>query len=224
MTTGLIICGALAWEVISIVEKHGWDAEVVGISAMDHMHPERIAPDVEKRIVELREKFERLIVVYGDCGSRGALDVVLARHGVERLDGPHCFEWYGGDGYAQMMDEELGTFFLTDFMVRTFKGMILKGMGLDRYPELRDEYFRNYKRIVYLVQKPEPLLVERAKAAADYLRLPLEVRATGYAGLERMLVEKFDRQDAETPREEEKICSEGAKGQRGEEEGRRQDG
>lgn len=188
MSTGLILCGALAWEVRAILEKHGWDAKLYAVPAIDHVHPERIAPDVEKRILELRERHERLIVVFGDCGSAGALDRVLKQHNIERLAGPHCYDWYGGDQFAQMMEEELGTFFLTDFMVRTFKGLILKGMGLDKYPQLKDEYFKHYKRIVYLVQKPDPLLIERAKAAASYLGLPLEVRATGYAGLEGQLV------------------------------------
>ncbi len=195
MSTGLILCGALAWEVKAIVAKHGWDAQLYGVPAIDHIHPERIAPDVEKRIVELREKHDRLIVVFGDCGSGGALDSVLERYNVERLDGPHCYDWYADGQYAQLMEEELGTFFLTDFMVRTFKGLILKGMGLDRYPQLKDEYFKHYKRIVYLVQKPEPHLVERARAAANYLGLPLEVRATGYAGLESQLVEKMQKRE-----------------------------
>ena len=189
MSTGLIICGALAREVIAIVKKYDWDAEVLAVSAMDHMYPERIAPDVEARILELRERFDRLIVVYGDCGSRGALDMVLKRHNVERLDGPHCYDWYGNGTFATLMDEEPGTFFLTDYMIRSFKGMILKGMGLDKYPQLRDEYFRHYKRIVYMVQKPDPVLIEKAKAAATYLGLPLEIQATGYGGLETQLVE-----------------------------------
>lgn len=194
MTTGLIICGALAREVIAIVEKYGWDAEVAAVSAMDHVFPERIGPDVEKRILELREKYARLIVVFGDCGSRGELDRVLNLYQIERLEGPHCYEWFGGKtGFQALMDEEPGTFFLTDYMVRAFRGIILKGMGLDRYPQLKQEYFRNYKRIVYLVQKPDPKLVERARAVANYLELPLEVRATGYNGLESQLVEMMAR-------------------------------
>ena len=129
MTTGLIICGALGREVVDIVKKHGWDAEVVGIPAIDHVFPDRIAPHVESRIHELRGRYDRLVVVYGDCGSRGALDETLNRIGVERISGPHCYEMYAGDQFQVMMDEEPGTFFLTDFMVRTFNGLILKSMG-----------------------------------------------------------------------------------------------
>ncbi|MFQ5575526.1 MAG: DUF1638 domain-containing protein, partial [Anaerolineae bacterium] len=150
MTTALIICGALAREVVDIVRKHGWDADIFGVAALDHMFPARIAPDVEKRILALRERYDRLIVVYGDCGSGGALDAALARYGVERVAGPHCYEMYGGETYHSLMADEPGTFFLTDFLARTFHGTVVKGLGLDRYPELRHDYFANYRRIVYL--------------------------------------------------------------------------
>ncbi len=186
MKTALILCGALAREVIAIKQKHEWDVDIFGVDAQFHVHVDNIAPAVEKRILELQDRYERLVVVYGDCGTRGSLDAVLSKYGVERLRGEHCFQWYGSD---PLMAEEPGTFFLTDFMVRTFRGMIVKGMGLDRFPELRDMYFENYKRVVYLVQKPEPRLVEHAKAAAQFLGLPLEVRATGFANLETQLVE-----------------------------------
>jgi len=187
MTTGLIICGALAREVLDIVKKYGWDAEVVGVSAMDHMFPERIGPDVEKRILALRDKYSRLIVVFGDCGSGGMLDAVLERHGIERIAGPHCYEMYGGQTFHQLMEEEPGTFFLTDFLLRTFKGTVWKGLGLDRYPALKEDYFRNYRRLVYLAQIDRPAMRERAQQVAECLELPLEVRVTGYGLLEDRL-------------------------------------
>lgn len=187
---GLIICGALGHEVVDLIGRHGWDAEIAAVPAHVHLFPEQIAPKVEQRILELRQKYERLIVVFGDCGSGGALDVVLAKYpDIERIAGLHCYEWYGGDLFQELLDEEPGTYFLTDFMVRGFRGTILKGMGLDKYPELREMYFQNYKRVVYLVQKPDPVLLEQAKAAAHYLRLPLEIRATGYNLLEQRLLE-----------------------------------
>lgn len=188
MSTAFIICGALGREVLAIIEKHGWDAAVFGVSAVDHVFPERIAPDVEKRYLEIREQFARVIVVFGDCGSRGALDALLQKYDLERLAGPHCYEMYGGDLFQALMDEEPGTFFLTDFLVRGFRGTILKSLGLDRFPQLKEEYFRNYKRIVYLAQLPDPELVAQAQAAADYLGLPLVVRETGLGELERRLV------------------------------------
>lgn len=187
--TCLIICGALAREVLALRARHGWAAAVVAVPATFHMIPARIAPAVEQRILELRDRYDRLIVVYGDCGTGGVLDEMLDKHGIERIAGPHCYEWYGGGLFQELMDEEPGTYFLTDFMVRQFDTLILKSMGLDRYPQLKDDYFGNYRRLVYLVQKPDPALVERAKAAATYLNLPLEIRATGYNLLEVRLVE-----------------------------------
>lgn len=188
MTTGFIICGALGREVIDIIKKHGWDAEVIGVSAKDHLFPKRIAPDVEKRIGALREQYERLIVVFGDCGSQGALDAVLAKYDdIERVAGPHCYEMYSGRLFQQLMDEEPGTFFLTDFLVRGFQGTILKGLGLDRFPQLKADYFGNYKRVVYLAQNGDQSLIEKAKEAADYLQLPLEIHKTGYGLLEERL-------------------------------------
>jgi len=188
MTTGLILCGALGKEVLDIVEKHGWDAEVVGIPAVVHVFPDQIAPKVEGRILELREKYERLIVLFGDCGSKGALDQMLLKYpDIERIAGPHCYEFYGGEQFASLMEEEPGTFFLTDFMVRTFQGLIVKSMGLDRFPQLKDEYFRNYKRLVYLVQKDNPEYSQKATEIAKYLELPLTIIETGYNFLEERL-------------------------------------
>lgn len=188
MKTAFIICGALGREVTAIIHKHGWDVDVIGVPAIDHVFPQRIAPDVEKRIMALRQKYERLIVVYGDCGSLGALDKMLQQYGVERLQGPHCYEWYGGEQFESLMNEEPGTYFLTDFMIRTFEGLIKKSMGLDRYPQLKDDYFANYKRVVYLAQTEDDTLLQKAQKVAAYLELPLEVRYTGYNRLESQLV------------------------------------
>jgi len=188
MTTGLIICGALGREVVDLVQKYGWDADVVGVSATDHLYPTRIAPDVEGRILQLRDVYARLIVVFGDCGSMGALDKVLERHDIERIDGPHCYEMYAGRHFQRLLDEEPGTFFLTDFLARSFKGSVIKGMGLDRFPELKDDFFGNYKRVVYLAQNPDEKLMAKAQRAADYLGLPLEVHRTGLGLLEERLV------------------------------------
>jgi hypothetical protein len=188
MTTGLIICGALGKEVVDIVNKHGWDAEIVGIPAVVHVFPEQIAPKVEKHILALRRKYERLIVLFGDCGSKGTLDQVLENYpDIERISGPHCYEFYGGVLFTKLMEEEPGTFFLTDFMVRTFQGLIIKSMGLDRFPQLKQEYFRNYKRLVYLVQKDNPEYRQKAHKVAEYLELPLTIIETGYGSLEERL-------------------------------------
>jgi len=199
MTTAFIICGALAREVLDIITRHNWDAKVIGIPAIDHMFPERIAPDVEKRYLEIRDQYHRVIVVFGDCGSRGALDVLLTKYNLERIDGPHCYEMYGGQTFHDLMDEEPGTFFLTDFLVRGFRGTILKGLGLDRFPQLKEEYFRNYRRLVYMVQNHDADLIERAQRIAAYLELPLELRHTGYGLLEERLVALMERNHHPTP-------------------------
>ncbi len=192
MKTAFIMCGALAREVLAIIDRYGWDVDLVGVPAIDHMYPERIAPDVDKRFQELRQQYDRIFVLFGDCGSRGALDQLLERYDLERIDGPHCYEMYAGQGFHNLMEEEPGTFFLTDFLVRGFRGTILKGLGLDRYPELRDDYFRNYQRLVYLVQKEDPELLEKADRIAQELSLPLEIRYTGYGLLEQRLVAMMD--------------------------------
>ncbi|HSM58955.1 MAG TPA: DUF1638 domain-containing protein [Candidatus Sulfomarinibacteraceae bacterium] len=194
--TAFIMCGALAREVLDIIQKHGWDVDVVGVPALDHMYPERIAPDVEKRLQALRAQYERIFVVFGDCGSRGALDEVLARYGIERVAGPHCYEMYGGRQFEELMAEEPGTFFLTDFLLRGFRGLVIKGLGLDRYPQLKEDYFRNYKRLVYLVQKEDPEMMARAKDVADYMELPLEIRYTGYGLLEERLVALMEERES----------------------------
>jgi len=190
--TAFIICGALAREVLAIIDRHNWPVDVAGVSAMDHMYPDRIAPDVEKQFLNLRGQYKRVIVVFGDCGSRGALDALLEKHGIERVAGPHCYEMYAGQGFHDLMEEEPGTFFLTDFLVRGFRGTIMKGLGLDRFPQLKEDYFRNYKRLVYLVQNEEPELLSRAEQISEYLNLPLEIRFTEYGLLETRLVEMME--------------------------------
>jgi len=192
-TTAFILCGALARETLAIITHHGWLVDVYGIPAIDHMYPDRIAPDVARKFKSIRGRYERVLVVYGDCGSRGALDDFLARHDLERIDGPHCYEMYGGPAFEEMMAEEPGTFFLTDFLVRGFRGTILHGLGLDRYPELKDEYFRNYRRLIYLTQLEDSDLVSKAQEIAANLGLPLEIRHTGYGHLEQRLVDWMER-------------------------------
>ncbi|HWQ14721.1 MAG TPA: DUF1638 domain-containing protein [Roseiflexaceae bacterium] len=187
MTVALVLCGALAREVIAIKERHGWDVALFGVAALDHMRPVRIAPDVERRLRELIPRFARVAVVYGDCGTSGALDELLVRYRVPRIAGPHCYEMYAGPAFDALMEQEPGTFFLTDFLVRSFEGTVWKGLGLDRFPQLHDAYFGAYRRAVYLVQHEDPALLERAGRVAARLGLPLELRRTGYGLLEERL-------------------------------------
>jgi hypothetical protein len=192
MRVAIVLCGALAKEIVEIVRQHDWDVSLHGIAAQEHMTPQNIAPLVEKKLRELMPQFERVIVAYGDCGTAGALDEVLARYDVPRISGPHCYEMYAGTGFQQMMDDEPGTFFLTDFLLRSFDGLVWKGLGLDRFPQLKDMYFANYQRVVYLQQRADDNLIPKAQAVAEKMGFPLEVRRTGYGELERRLVELIE--------------------------------
>ena len=192
MKTALIACGALAREVLALKEKHGWQVDVLGVPSLLHNEPGRIPGAVRDRIRQANEQYERVIVVYGDCGTGGMLDRMLAQEGVQRLAGPHCYEMYADGTFDQLMAEAPGTFFLTDYLVQSFDHLVLEGLGIDKRPQLRDEYFRNYTRVVYLSQREDPALEARAQWAADSLGLPLEVRKTGYGKLESRLKELIE--------------------------------
>ena len=190
--TALIVCGALAREVLAIKEKHGWDAEVFGIPVLLHNRPEKIPPAVLARIQQLKDQYARLIVIYGDCGTSGSLDQVLLEQGVQRVAGPHCYEMYADGSFNELMKQQPGTFFLTDYLVGSFDHLVLEGLGIDRNPQLRDEYFGNYTRVVYLAQRNDPALKVKAHWAADQIGLPLEIRHTGYGLLEQRLIALMD--------------------------------
>lgn len=189
MKIAFIICGALAREVLAIIKHHHWSIDVHGIPAIDHMNPDRIAPHVEEKFKSINQLYDHVLIIYGECGTKGALDAFLSRYGLERMPSPHCYAMFGGQSVDALLEEEPGTFFLTDFLVRGFRGTIWHGLGLDRYPQLIDDYFRNYRRIVYLTQTGDSALTEKAKTISETLGLPLEVRHTGYGQLEQQLVE-----------------------------------
>jgi Protein of unknown function (DUF1638) len=188
-STLVIACGALAREFMAVVERNGWsNLTVTCLPASWHNRPERIPEGVRRKIRAARGHYERIVVLYGDCGSGGMLDRVLAEEQIERIPGPHCYEFFAGpQDFDRLMEEEPGTFFLTDYMVRHFDRLIVQGLGLDRHPELRDAYFVNYRRLVYLSQTEDARLAAKARAAADRLGLTYEHRHTGYGGLETFL-------------------------------------
>ena len=192
MKTALVVCGALAREVLALKAKHGWDADLLAVPSLLHNTPARLPEAILRRIREARGDYDRVIVVYGDCGTGGLLDRMLENEGVQRVSGPHCYEMYADGTFDQLMSEAPGTFFLTDYLVQSFDHLVLEGLGLDRHPELRDEYFKNYTRVVYLAQRDDPVLLERAKWAAESLHLPFEVRRTGYGKLETRLKELIE--------------------------------
>ncbi len=147
-----------------------------------------------------REAYDEILCLYGDCGTGGELDRVLKEEGVRRIEGAHCYEFYAGtEAFSELAEEEPGTFYLTDFLVRHFDALVIRGLGLDRHPELRDDYFGNYRRVVYLAQFDEPDLETKARAAAERLGLAYERRFTGLAGIRAFLDPPTQKKDASWP-------------------------
>jgi hypothetical protein len=195
--TVLIACGALAREIAALKRANGWSAlEVRCLPAELHNRPERIAPAVREAIRTHRAHYANIFVVYGDCGTGGQLDRVLAEEGVERLHGAHCYEFFAtAQVFAQLAESEPGTFYLTDFLLRHFERLVVRPLGLDRHPELKDEYFRHYRRLVYLSQAERPGAIEQARRIAERFGFEFEHRFTGYGELGTRLAELVASQD-----------------------------
>ena len=181
-------CGALAHEMMALVGQSDEVKEVIDIHCLPaHLHhrPNLISPEVDKYLTDHAQEYAEVYVAYGDCGTAGELDKVLLKHNAERIPGEHCFEFLSSKSvYDDFMEEELGSFFLTDFMVRQFQRFVIEGLGLDRYPELFDEYFKHYKRMIYIAQTEDPDLQELAKQHAASFGMEYVYRYVGMQGMQ----------------------------------------
>lgn len=185
----LISCGALAREIVDLIEANKWQAfDVACLPAKWHNTPQLIAPAVRDKIRAAKNRYRKIFVLYGDCGTGGDLDRVLQAEGVERIAGPHCYAFFSGNpAFAARADEDIAAFYLTDYLARHFDRLIWQGLGLADHPELLPIYFGNYEKIVYLAQTRNGELERRAKAAAERLGLAYEYRFTGYGELAEVL-------------------------------------
>lgn len=189
----VIACGALAREIAALKKRYGWHhLEMQCLDARLHNRPERIPERLRQKIVDNAGRYDRIFVAYADCGTAGAIDQVISDAGVERLPGPHCYAVFAGaNRFRALAREEPGTFYLTDFLARNFEKLVLRPLKLDRHPELRDAYFGNYRRLIYLSQEADPNLLEAAQVAARRLDLEFEHVHCGYGELEQRLATRI---------------------------------
>ncbi len=177
----IIACGALAVDLVRIKRINDWShIDVKCLPADLHNRPQLIAQSVQKKIEQYRNHYQKIFVTYGDCGTGGLLDNVLRKYDVERLPGAHCYEFFSGsDLFFTLQQTEIGTFYLTDFLVRHFERLVIKGLGIDNHPEFKQILFANYKKMLFLAQTDDDELDRLARAAADLLELKYERILTG---------------------------------------------
>lgn len=191
----LIACGALAREILALIRLNGWDhMDLQCLPANLHLYPDRIVDAVAETVDKNRTGYSRIFVVYADCGTGGQLKAKCDDMGVEMVAGPHCYSFFeGNDAFAARGDDDMRSFYLTDFLVRQFDAFVWKPMGLDRHPELRDMIFGNYEKLVYQAQTNDPKLLALARERASRLGLTFEHRVTGYGDLADVLKDQAER-------------------------------
>ena len=184
MSIGVVACGALATHIADIAAQDLLDITIYPLPPLLHNRPEKIAVEVDLLLHEIKDKHSACAVAYADCGTYGALDTVIATHGVKRLGGNHCYDIFAGkEKIEEIMASDAGTYFLTDFLVKSFHRSVIVELGLDKRPELRDDYFKNYSRVIWLAQQPTDELEILASDAAAQIGLPLEIQIVGYGQL-----------------------------------------
>jgi len=191
----VIACGALAREIVWLQKVNGWEQfDLQCLDAELHNRPKLIPGKLRLKIEQNRKNYNHIFVAYADCGTGGQIDALLAEEamrGIERLPGAHCYSFYAGEQrFSELAEQDLGTFYLTDFLVEHFDRLIIRGLGLDDHPELREQLFANYTKVVYLSQRQDSWLEQQAKKAAEFLALGFEVVPCGYGDLHTGLQEQ----------------------------------
>ena len=189
----VIACGALAHEIVWLQRLNNWNQiELQCLDAELHNRPKLIPQKLRDKIQENLGQYQSIFVAYADCGTGGEIDRVLEEENIERLPGAHCYSFYATEErFSELAEQELGTFYLTDFLVEHFDRIMIKGLKLDRHPELRDQYFANYTRVIYLSQRQDAELVKKAKVAAEFLGLGFRHLHTGYGDLDSSLQQQI---------------------------------
>ena len=185
----IIGCGAIAHEVREIIELNNWDnVRLQCLNADLHNTPKILPAKIKESIDSNINDYSKIFLAYADCGTGGLIDLILKDYDIERLDGAHCYEFYSGSSvFEELSEKEIGTFYLTDFLVKNFDRLVVDGLGIQKYPALKEEYFKNYKNVVYLAQKQDNVLESKARECADYLNLEFSALFTGLNNLENQL-------------------------------------
>ena len=185
----IIGCGAIAHEINEIIKLNNWNnVSLQCLNADLHNTPKKLPMKIKETIESNLKEYSKIFLAYADCGTGGLIDSMLKNYDIERLEGAHCYEFYAGSRlFKDLSDREIGTFYLTDFLVKNFKRLIIDGLGISKHPSLKDEYFKNYKNIVYLAQKHDNDLELKAKDCANYLNLEYSVHYTGLDNFEDQL-------------------------------------
>jgi hypothetical protein len=178
----VIACGAIATHISNIASRENFDITIYPLPPLLHNQPEKIAGEVESKIAEIKDRYQKIAVAYSDCGTYGALDKVIEKYAIQRLGGDHCYDVFAGKQRVFELTTT-GTYFFTDYLVKSFHRSVVVELGLDRHPELIDDYFKNYQKVVWLAQNPTEELKIAAQAAADLMKLPLEIEVVGESGL-----------------------------------------
>jgi len=185
----IIGCGAIAHEVKEIIRLNNWDnVKLQCLNADLHNTPKILPNKIKEAIDSNLNDYSKIFLAYADCGTGGLIDLILKDYDIERLDGAHCYEFYSGSSvFKELSEKEIGTFYLTDFLVKNFDRLVIDGLGIQKYPSLKEDYFKNYKNVVYLAQKQDNVLESKARECADYLNLEFSTLFTGLNNLENQL-------------------------------------